>query len=89
MFEYDQETSHAAETLDKYDLSDVLSECNDLGWRDPWDIRERALLTKYPELTNTLDDLSLDEFMEYLCERYPVRFEEVVSYRMWYTPEKQ
>lgn len=89
MFEYDRDARCATEVLDEYNLSDILSKCNDLGWRDPWDIKERVLLTKYPELTDTLDDLSLDEFIEYLCARYPVRFEEVVSYRIWYVPDKQ
>jgi hypothetical protein len=83
MFDYDLASEKAAETLDAYDLSELLLQCYDVGWVDPWDIRERAILVKHPELADVLDELSTDEFMEYLTKRYNVRFEEVISYRMW------
>lgn len=86
MFDYDKAASKAASVLDKYDLTEVLSECYDSGYRDPWDIQEKGIVAKFPELEDVLDDLSQDEFMEYLCDRYSVRFEEVVSYRMSYVP---
>lgn len=83
MFDYDLASEKAAETLDACDLSELLLQCYDVGWVDPWDIRERAILVKHPELADVLDELSTDEFMEYLTKRYNVRFEEVISYRMW------
>ena len=83
MFDYDLASEKAAETLDEYDLSGLLLQCYDVGWVDPWDIRERAILVKHPELADALDELSTDEFVEYLTKRYNVRFEEVISYRMW------
>lgn len=86
MFEYDDASRKAAETLDKYDFTDILSECYDKGIRDPWDILHREILARHPELEAAADNLSTDEFMEYLCDKYHVRFEEVVSYRMWYNP---
>lgn len=85
MFDYDLASEKAAATLDEYDLSGLLLQCYDVGWVDPWDIRARAILVKHPELADVLDELSTDEFMEYLTERYNVRFEEVISYRMWLT----
>ena len=85
MFDYDLASKKAAEKLDEYDLWPLLVQCYDVGWVDPWDIRERAISVKHPELADVLDDLSTDEFMEYLAKRYNVRFEEVVSYRMWLT----
>ena len=86
MFEYDDASSRAADTLDKYDLTDILSGCYDIGWRDPWDILHKGILARHPELEDAADNLSMDEFMEYLCNKYHVRFEEVISYRMWYNP---
>ena len=83
MFDYDPASKRAADKLDEYDLSELLLQCYDVGWVDPWDIRERAILVKHPELADVLDELSTDEFMEYLTKRYNVRFEEVISYRMW------
>lgn len=82
MFDYDPASKRAADKLDEYDLSELLLQCYDVGWVDPWDIRERAILVEYPELADILDELSTDEFMEYLTKRYNVRFEEVISYRM-------
>ncbi len=86
MFEYDDAAKHAAEALDRYDFTDILSECYDKGLREPWDILNEGILSRYPELEDTTDNLSTDEFMEYLCEKYHVRFEEIISYRMWYMP---
>jgi len=86
MFEYDKFSKAAAEELDKYDFTEILSDCYDSGLRDSWDIRCR-IADKHSELDvddGALDNLSNDEFMEYLSKRYNVRFEEVVTYRMWY-----
>lgn len=85
MFEYDKDAKAAAEKLDEYDLKERLIACYDLGYRDPFMIRERIAL-KYPELDDVMGDLTEDEFMEYLCKRYHVRFDEFVSYRLWYNP---
>ena len=86
MFEYDKFSKAAAEELDKYDFTEILSECYDNDLRSPWDIRYR-IADKHSELDvddGALDNLSNDEFMEYLSKRYNVRFEEVITYRMWY-----
>ena len=86
MFEYDKFSKAAAEELDKYDFTEILSECYDNDLRSPWDIMER-IVDEYAELgfiDGALDNLSNDEFMEYLTERYPIKFEEVITYRMWY-----
>ena len=55
MFDYDPASKRAADKLDEYDLSELLLQCYDVGWVDPWDIRERAILVKYPELADVLD----------------------------------
>ena len=84
MFEYDYEAMIAAKKLDEYDFTEILSECYDAGRRDSWDIRN-IIETRYKELEIDLGNLSTDEFMEYLSTRYPIKFEEVIKYRMWYT----
>lgn len=83
MFDYCQEAKKAVEELDKYDLSDILKQCYEIGWRDPWDIGERGIIGKYPELEGSVHALDLYELMEYLMEKYPVRFSERISYAMY------
>ncbi len=83
MFDYCQEAKKAAAELDKYDLSDILKQCYEIGWRDPWDIGERGIIGKYPELEGSVHALDLDELMEYLMKKYPVRFSERISYAMY------
>lgn len=89
MFDYDQASCKAASALDNYDLTEVLLECRNSGYRDPWDIQEKGIIVNFPELETVLDDLSLDEFMDYLRNRYTVRFDEVISYRMTGIPERR
>lgn len=83
MFEYDEDAERAAKILDEYNFVEDLSLCYDAGKRDPDSIMT-YLHVNYKELETVLDYLTESEFMDYLCERYPVRFEEVVKYRMWY-----
>ena len=83
MFEYDELASNAAKTLDKYNLKDEIQQCRQLKYFDPYDIRNHMqLYTNDFELMDALEELSLDEFMEYLTARYGIRWEEVISYRM-------
>lgn len=83
MFEYDYDAMKAAEKLDQYNFKDILSDCYDNDMRNPERIRN-IIEFRYKELIYDLDNLTNDEFIEYLEARYPVRFEEVVTYRMWY-----
>ncbi len=83
MFDYCQEAKKAVAELDKYDLSDILKQCYEIGWCDPWDIGEHGIIGKYPELEGSVHALDLDELMEYLMEKYPVRFSERISYAMY------
>ena len=83
MFEYDYEAMKAAERLDQYNFKELLSDCYDCGRRNPEDIKD-FVEHRHKELKYDLENLSNDEFIEYLETRYPVRFEEVITYRMWY-----
>lgn len=84
MFEYDEDAEKAAEKLNEYNFKDILKSCFDSNIIDPTDIRYHITDNHYPELEETLADLTESEWMEYLQSRYPVRFEEVVHYRMWF-----
>lgn len=86
MFEYDKYAKAAAEELDKYDFTEILSSCYDNHENSLWEIIDRIIET-FPELDvddGAIDNLSGDEIMEYLSERYNVRFEEITTYRMYY-----
>lgn len=87
MFDYCLEAKQAAAELDKYDLSDILKQCYEIGWRDPWDIGERGIIGKYPELESSVHALDLAELMVYLMKKYPVRFSESISYAMYLVPK--
>lgn len=78
MFEYDEDAERAAKILDEYNFVEDLSLCYDAGKRDPDSIMT-YLHVNYKELETVLDYLTESEFMDYLCERYPVRFEEAVD----------
>ena len=86
MFEYDEYSKAAAEELDKYDFNEILSSCYDDNANSLWEIVDK-IIEKFPELYDgdgALDNLSSDEIMEYLSERYNVRFEEIITYHMYY-----
>lgn len=86
MFEYDKYAKAAAEELDKYDFTEILSSCYDEGLRDFYDILDK-IIEEHKELDvddGALDNLASDEIMDYLSARYDVRFDEIVTYRMRY-----
>ena len=83
---YTKEIKAAKEQLDKYDFTELLNYCYDNDLREIWDIIDKVIVT-YPELDaldGAFDYLDHHEFMDYLNEKYNIRFEEVVKYRMWY-----
>lgn len=86
MFEYDECSKAAAKELDKYDFTEILSSCYDNEKNGLWDVID-AIIEKHNELDvddGALDNLSSDEIMEYLSKRYNVRFESIITYRMYY-----
>lgn len=86
MFDYDEYASEAVETLDKYKLGEVISWIIHCGTKDAYDIRE-AIGEYYVnecfgcgEVRDALENLSLDEFMEYMTTRYGIRWREDITY---------
>lgn len=75
----DKETAMVYKKLNTFNLMDILESCYSNGDRDAWEVRDK-ICDLYPELTETLYDLTLDEFMDYLTVKYPVHFCEVTHY---------
>ena len=82
MFEYDELASNAVKILDKYNFEEKILQCRKARWLSPDDIREHIGFENEGEVENALEDLSLDEFMDYLTARYSIKWEEIISYRM-------
>ena len=82
MFEYDELASQAAKILDKCNFSEEIERCKDLKIQDPHDVREYIALHYLWDIREELENLSIDEFMEYLTIRYNVRWQEVSYYKM-------
>ena len=83
MFEYDELARKAVDVLDRYDFEPDIYFCRNTKILDGYDIREYIKNQHEGEVETALDDLSLDEFMEYLTARYKVRWTEIVSYQMF------
>lgn len=86
MFDYDEYASDAVKVLDKYDLREIISWIINCGTKDSYDIKE-ALVEHYTnecvgceEVGEALENLSLDEFREYLTERYGIQWWEHITY---------
>ena len=80
MFDYDEESKKAAETLDKYDLTDILKEYHG---REVSEIKDEIKEINN-ELCEAIESLTYIEFSDYLIERYKMRMEEVsISYMWW------
>lgn len=79
MFDYDADSKHAAEVLDRYDFSSVLRNCYGVKL---YDVKE--WLERYgEEVSEAISDLTTDELAEYLRQKYGVRVEEVLRYYIW------
>ena len=82
MFEYDELACAASEILDKHNFEDDILECRERGLSSVWEIRDYFEFENGMEVCCALDDLSNDEFMEYLTKRYGVQWKQVVAYHM-------
>ena len=83
---YDTYVRPHVNKLNKYDFTEILSDCYDKGKNDFEDIKDE-ILERYKELDDEDSPfyyLSNDEIMSYLSDRYNVKFDEIVMYRMRY-----
>ena len=83
MFEYDKLASEAVKILDGCDFKEDIEHCKRIRMLDAYDIREFLEKNYLWEIRDALDNLSLDEFMEYLTARYNVRWQEISHYEMY------
>lgn len=83
MFEYDELASKAVVILDKCDFKEDIEHCKRVRILDAYDIREFLENNYLWEIRDALDNLSLDEFMEYLTARYNIRWQEISRYEMY------
>ena len=83
MFEYDKLASAAVKILDECDFKEDIEHCKRIRMLDAYDIREFLEKNYLWEIRDALDNLSLDEFMEYLTARYNVRWQEISRYEMY------
>lgn len=82
MFEYDKEAMMAAETLDKYDLTDVLKGCHGT---EVYDVIDRIDAMGSDEVSKAITELSTDDLVIYLEKRYNMRSQEVSRYVLWWS----
>lgn len=82
MFDYDEESRNAVITLDKYDLSKYLEGCVKGHITDSWEVREALMLFCNDEIEKAIEDLSIDEFIEYLTSRYNVSWSDEIRYHI-------
>lgn len=82
MFEYDELACKAAAILDQCDFKEDIEHCKRTRLLDAYDIREFLEKNYLWDVRDAFDNLSLDEFMEYLTARYNVRWHEISHYEM-------
>ena len=86
MFDYDEESKKAAETLDKYDFSIILKSCRGVDIYDIEDWIRKEYGDEVGEAIHTLADY---EFADYLHQRYGMNIQEVSRYCVWWNDRKR
>ena len=84
MFEYDAMSMNAAKVLDNYDFGYLIEQCRELKIKNVYAVKEffERINSFDDNIVTALDNLSPDEFMEYLTARYNVKWTEIISYEM-------
>lgn len=82
MFEYDELASNAVKVLDEYNLKDSIVRCKELGYLDVHMVLNYLETFEDSEVFGALQDLSTDEFMEYVTTRYGIKWAEIIKYEM-------
>jgi hypothetical protein len=76
--------THATDILNKYDFHEWIKLCLFFGVRDPYSIiAHTSTWFNNEEIYNALNGLTIDQFMEYISDKYDVVFvKEEPRYRM-------
>lgn len=93
MFEYDTSSQQAAEYLDSLDLKARLIQCWEMGKTEVHDLKQSLVAltfepTEKEALEVALEELTADEFLDYLYERYKIRYYEEITYHIYKPPIK-
>ena len=76
MFDYDEFASEAATVLDKYNLTEEIGWCIEAGCHDAYEVQQYLASlfvgSCHDKFIEALENLTLDEFREYLAARYGV-----------------
>lgn len=81
MFEYNAESSKAAEKLDRYNLTDVLKDVHGV---DIYEVAEIISSMGNAEISKAIDCLTIDELVLHLERRYEMGTTEEVRSFMWW-----
>ena len=83
MFNYDENASNAAKVLDKYNFKEDIDICKQNNTMSDYNLYDH-IVDKYPkEVEDALDNLTYDEFRDYMTIRYGVQWRETISYSMY------
>ena len=83
MFTYDKDANQAAEILDEYDFTASLNSYMQQGIRDLYDVIEMLFEAYGEPVDSAFGDMTTNEIIEYLSDRYLVSFEEITHYNMF------
>lgn len=74
MFDYDEYASEAVKVLDRYDLREKICGCRETWCDDTYEVQQYVTDLFYhegnSEAAEAMENLTLDEFLEYLAVRY-------------------
>lgn len=82
MFTYDELSSHAVTILDKYDFTNSLESYIAQGIHELHEVIEFLISEYGKSVEDAVDELTNDEKMEYLEDRYNIVFSEKITYEM-------
>lgn len=85
MFDYDKNAQKAAQTLDQYDFSEILKDCQG--------ITISQIITRLARYGKKVSDafawLTADEIVTYLKLRYGMRVQEIYEYYVTWNPRHE
>lgn len=84
MFEYNELSRDAAKMLNNYDFGHLIDYCRECNIKNVYAIKEffEKINSFDDDILTALQNLSIDEFREYLQTRYNVKWTEIISYEM-------
>lgn len=85
MFDYDEDSKKAAETLDNYDFTPILKRCYGV---DIYDI-EDWIKDYGDDVAEAVESLADYELADYLHQKYGMGIQEVSRYCAWWNDRKQ